>query len=321
MTQPAENPLGAQVAPPARQRQGTARPGVLAWCGVAVAAIFCLALGTESREWFASLLAVVWRPETLGALLCSAVGMATWVAPNRDWTEHAEEPPSVRKDPPRGPALRDRLGRAVVEASERRQQHFRRSVEVGLVRQLSGVSVLAGLLERRLSAQDLPEAAEVNRLKQLVEQTILEARGLAAAAHPPEIETAGLDAALRRLAAEAEKYRVYCRVVEDPGCQPPDAASALQLYRVVETLVQWAIRQGQTHHLLVELTAGPEKYMTMTVTDQVPHGDPLPPFSAAEFCDLRARARSIGATLQVEHPSGARRFTCRLMAKGPKLQS
>jgi glucose-6-phosphate-specific signal transduction histidine kinase len=295
------------------------RPTALYWFAAAVVA--SLALGIASREWFASLLAAAGRPETLGALLCAAVGMATWMAPNADWAEPAEEiAPPHRKDLIREPAVRDRLGRGLVEASERRQQHFRQSLEIGLVRQLSGVSVLAGLLEQKLSAQDRPEAAEVARLRDLVEQTISEARVLAAAAHPPEIETGGLQAALLKMAEDAEKYRVYCRVVEDSFCQPDDAVSALQLYRVVQALVERAIRHGQAHHLLVELTAGPEKFMTMTVTDRVSDGDLLPQLSPSDLCDLRARVRSIGAALQVEHPAGALRLTCRMQAKGPKLQ-
>ena len=108
--------------------------------------------------------------------------------------------------------------------------------------------------------------------------------------------------------------------MEDSFCQPPDAISALQLYRVVQALIERAMRHGQAHHLLVELTAGPEKFMTMAVTDRVSDGDLLPPLSASDFCDLQARVRSIGASLEVEHPAGALRLTCRLQAKGPKLQ-
>lgn len=293
----------------------------LGW--MAAAAFAYLALGIELPEGFASWLAGVWRPEALGVMLSTAVGLATWVAANRGWAEESENIalPSredLIRDPP---ALRDRLGRGLVEASERRQQHLRQSLEIGLVRQLSGVSVLAGLLEHRLSALGRPEAAEVANLRELVERTISEARLLAAAAHPPEIETEGLEAALRKMAGAAEKYHVYCRVVRDSCCQPPDGASALQLYRVVQVLVERAIRHGAPHHILVELTAGPEKYMSMTVTGRVGHGDPFPPLSASELCDLQARVRSIGATVQVEHPAGGLRLTCRMVAKGPKLQA
>jgi glucose-6-phosphate-specific signal transduction histidine kinase len=308
---------------PARAPEAMWRPAGMALCWMAAAALACLALGTDLPERFASWLAAVWHPETLGVMLSTAVGMATWVAASRGWAEEGEDlaPPSPQ-DLIRGQlAARDRLGRGVVEANERRQQHFRQSLEIGLVRQLSGVSVLAGLLEQRLSAQHRPEAAEVAKLRELVERTISEARLLAAAAHPPEIETEGLEAALRKMAGAAEKYHVYCRVVQDSCCLPPDAASALQLYRIVQVIVERAVRHGEAHHILVELTAGPEKYMSMVVIDRVGHGDQLPPLSRSELGDLQARARSIGATLQVDHPAGGLRLTCRLIAKGPKLQA
>jgi signal transduction histidine kinase len=155
----------------------------------------------------------------------------------------------------------------------------------------------------------------------LVERTISEARLLAAAAHPPEIETEGLEAALLRMAGEAEKYHTYCRVVEGSSCPKTDAATSLQLYRVVQTVVERAIRHGIAHHILVELSAGPEKYMSMTVTDRVGHGDKLPQLTESESSDLLARVRSIGGALHVEYPAGGLRLTCRMMAKGPKLQS
>jgi signal transduction histidine kinase len=294
----------------------------LTGAGLVCLALACLALGIEPQERFVAWLAGLGRPETLGALLAVAVGMATWMAPNRNWAQKSEDiAPLPAPDRLRDQPLPDRLGRGVVEASERRQQHLRQSLEIGLVRQLAGVSVLAGRLEQRLSAQARPEAAEVAKLRELVERTISEARLLAAAAHPPEIETEGLEAALRKMAGAAEKYHVYCRVVEDSCCLPPDAASALQLYRVVQILVERAIRHGEPHHILVELAAGPEKYMSMTVTGRVGHGAEFPPLTASELGDLQARVRSIGAALQIEHPAGGLRLTCRLIAKGPKFQA
>ena len=308
---------------PAWARGTTLQPRGMALLGMAAAVLAPLALDSEAAERFTSWFAAVCSPETLGGMLAAAIAMATWMAPNRNWAEDGESigipaGKDLIRDQP-GP--RDRLGRGLVEASERRQQHFRQSLEIGLVRQLSGVAVLAGRLEQRLSARDRPEATEIAKLRQLVERTISEARLLAAAAHPPEIETEGLEAALRKMAGAAEKHYVYCRVVQDSCCLPPDAASALQLYRVVQVLVERAIRHGEAHHILVELTAGPEKYMSMTVTDRVSHSIQLPALTASELSDLQARVRSIGATLQVEHPAGGLRLTCRLVAKGPKLQA
>jgi signal transduction histidine kinase len=302
---------------------GTVRQlGAVALCCLATAGFTYMAVGVELLQGLASWLVRAWSTETLGVLLPAVVAMATWMAPNRGWaseSDAAKPPPGDARVPDQA-ALRDRLGRGVVEASERRQQHLSQSLEVGLVRQLAGVSVLARLLEKRLSAEDRPEALEVAKLRELVERTISEARLLAAAAHPPEIETEGLEAALRKMAGAAEPHRVYCRVVQESCCPPADSASALQLYRVVQVLVERAIRHGVAHHILVEMTAGPEKYMSLTVTDRVGHGDHLPPLTASELSELQARVRSIGGSLQVEQPAAALRLTCRLLAKGPKLQ-
>jgi hypothetical protein len=291
----------------------------LCTAGVGLVALSCGVLFTDQAT---SWLAGIWRPETLAMMLSTAVGLASWAA-TRNWSQGAEGMPvPPHEDMSRSQAVvRDRLGRGLVEATERRQYHFRRHLEVGVVRDLDGVATLAALLQKRLAQQDRPEASDVAKIRELVERTISEARLLAAEAYPPEIETQGLEAALLRMAGEAEKYHAYCRVVEGSACPKTDAATSLQLYRVVQAIVERAIQQGKAHHILIELAAGPEKYMSMTVTDRVGHGDKLPELTESESSDLMARVRSIGGAMHVEYPAGGLRVTCRMMAKGPKLQS
>jgi signal transduction histidine kinase len=155
----------------------------------------------------------------------------------------------------------------------------------------------------------------------LVDRTISEARLLAATAHPPEIETEGLEAALQKMAGVAEKYHVFCRVVGGTSCPQFEAPVALQLYRVAQTIVERAIRHDKAHHVLVELSAAPEKHVSMTITDRVGYGESLPALSESEIAELQARVRSIGAALEIEHPAGALRLTCRMVGKGPQRQS
>ncbi|MEX2299362.1 MAG: hypothetical protein WD733_00420 [Bryobacterales bacterium] len=294
----------------------------LSWLCAAGGAGVVLTLGVLAPDQAEAWIAGIWRPETLAMMFSAVVGLASWAA-TRSWTDHAEDIPLPPNDDlaQNQIALRDRLGRALLDSSERRQYHFSHHVEVGVVRQLDGVALLARLLEKRLSEQDRPEAADVAKLRELVERTISEARLLAASAYPPEIESAGLEEALRRMAEEAEKYQTYCRVVEGSSCPKTDAATSLQLYRVVQVVVERAVRHGKAHHILVELAAGPEKYMSMTVTDRVSHGDKLPELTETEIGDLQARLRSVGGALHIEQPAGGLRLTCRMMVKGPKLQS
>ena len=294
----------------------------LSWMFAAAAGCGALGFGLLFPDRVDSWIAGVWRAETLAMMFLPLVGLASWVA-TRSWSAEAEGIPVPTPDDLGYSRVgsRDRLGRALVDAAEQRQYRLSHHLEVGVMRQLDAVAVLARLLEKRLANQDRPEATDVAKLRELVERTISEARLLSAAAHPPEIETDGLEAALRRMAGDAEKYHTYCRVVEGSSCPKTDAATSLQLYRVVQVIVERAIRHGKAHHILIELAAGPEKYMSMTVTDRVGHGDKLPELSEPEICDLHARVRSIGGTMHIEHPAGGLRLTCRMMAKGPKLQS
>lgn len=293
----------------------------LSWLCAAGGAGVVLSVGILASEQVDSWIAGIWRPETLAMMSSAVVALASWAATR--WTDNAQEGlVPVHDDLSQNQfALRDSLGRALLDASERRQYHFSHHMEVGVVRQLDGVALLARLLEKRLSEHDRPEAADVAKLRELVERTISEARLLAASAHPPEIESAGLEDALRRMAEEAEKYQTYCRVIEGSSCPKTDAVTSLQLYRVVQVIVERAVRHGKAHHILVELAAGPEKYMSMTVTDRVSHGDKLPELTETEIGDLQARLRSVGGALHIEQPAGGLRLTCRMMVKGPKLQS
>ncbi len=305
------------------QSSGLAGSAKTRWAWLPAAGAACAAVGLCALypEPLAAWLESALQPEKIGLMLSTAVGLATWAA-TRGWAHEAEIPVPPRDDLARDQTvLKDRLGRGVVDATERSQYHLRRHLEVGVVRQLEGVALLARLLKKRLAEENRPEAPEAGKIMELVERTISEARLIAAEAHPPEIETEGLEAALRRMAEEAEKYQTYCRVVEGASCPKTDAATSLQLYRVVQAIVERAARHGTPHHILIELAAGPEKYMSMTVTDRVGYGEKLPELTEAEVSELQARVRTIGGALMVEHPAGGLRLTCRMMAKGPKLQS
>jgi signal transduction histidine kinase len=294
----------------------------LLWSVVALIGLAVLGFGLDLSEELSSWVAVIWRPGTMGLALSTVVGMATWAATRPLPAKAYQIPISDREDRVRQElAHSERLTRGAVEGAERRQFHVRQHLEIGVARQLAGALFLIGQLEERLADQDRPEASQVAKLRGLVDRTIAEARMLADAAYPPEIETEGLEAALRKMAGAAESYQVYCRIVaESPLLQPEVANTSLQLYRVVQLIVERAIRHGKAHHILVELHAQPEKHLAMTVTDRVGFGDSLQPLTEAETLDLQARVRSVGGTLEIDRPAGGLQLICRMVAKGPKRQ-
>ncbi len=108
------------------------------------------------------------------------------------------------------PELR-RLQSLVLETAERVQRRLGQDLHDGLSQQLSGVAYLAHLLWKKPEARSLPEAAEAQRILDVVNEAGQQARAIARGLLPVKAEPAGLAVALRRLASTMERtYPLMC---------------------------------------------------------------------------------------------------------------
>ncbi len=198
-----------------------------------------------------------------------------------------------------------RLEREIQQISEQEKQRIGQDLHDGLGQYLTGIACMVKALGEKLSAKNLPEAADARKITTMVNETIRQARDLARGLCPVELETNGLQAALQELAATVENvFRVKCPFQSPTSVSVYDNAAAIHLYRIAQEAISNAIKHGHATEVEVALSAQ-NGQIVLTVRD---NGDGLPAeFDKSSGLGLRVmnhRAGILGATVSVESMPG-----------------
>jgi signal transduction histidine kinase len=207
---------------------------------------------------------------------------------------------------------RKRLEREIQEISEREKRKIGQDLHDGLGQYLTGIACMARALQQRLEDRQRPEALDVAKIANLVNQTIAQARDLARGLCPVELETNGLQGALNDLADQIEKFfNVKCTFECPVPIVVTDSAVAINLYRIAQEATNNAIKHGQAAAILIRLVAGPGSAL-LTIKDN--GSGFLKGFVQSKGLGLRVmhyRAGMIGASISIEaDPKGGTIVSC-----------
>ena len=164
-------------------------------------------------------------------------------------------------------AERERLEKEVLEVSEREQRRIGHDLHDGLCQHWAATAMAGQVLNEKLAAKSLPEAADAREIVKLAENGITLTRNLAHGISPAEMETEGLVNALHELAANvSQMFKVRCAFECDSPPAIHDTAAATHLYRVAQEAVQNAVRHGKPGQIIISL-AGRKERVELTVED------------------------------------------------------
>jgi signal transduction histidine kinase len=150
---------------------------------------------------------------------------------------------------------RRRLEKEILEISGKEQRRIGQDLHDGLSQLLTGIALMGKVLEQRLVSKSLPEASQLKKIVELVNQAVTETRGLARGLYPVELESNGLMAALQDLASNTEKlYNVSCHFHCDRPILMHDYDVATHLYRIAQEAVNNAVKHGQPNHVWIQLS-------------------------------------------------------------------
>jgi len=206
---------------------------------------------------------------------------------------------------------RQRLEEEILAISEREQRRMGHDLHDGLCQHLTATALAGQVLDERLSARGLPEAAAAAKVVRLVEEGINMARSMARGLYPVEMEAEGLMAAFQDLADNITRStRVRC-VFE---CRLPvlihDDSVAAQLYRIAQEAVRNALQHGRPKRIGINLSEH-QGQVSLTVEDD---GAGLPEGGARNGLGIRImahRAAMVGGRFAIEPaPTGGTIVTC-----------
>ena len=195
--------------------------------------------------------------------------------------------------------------REILEISDREQARIGQDLHDGLCQQLVSLGFDTNSLEKQLSVRAVPEVAAVQKMGQLLDDAIAEARALSRGLFPVQLEADGLSLALRQLAAGVSaRARVQCRV----DCPQPvlvgDNTVATHLYRIAQEAVNNAVKHSRAGSIQIELKTHHNR-IELKISD---NGVGIPvsrnPAGGMGLHIMNYRAQAIGGTLNIERATG-----------------
>ena len=151
-------------------------------------------------------------------------------------------------------AERQRLEQEILDIGERERQSIGRDLHDSLGQILTGTALAGQVVQEKLAAQGLSEAAEVSRLVSLVEEAIEMTRGLSRGLDPLDIEGRGVALALEELVARTNALSdVRCLFQSVGELSILDRIAATHLYRIAQEAMTNALKHAHASTIVVRL--------------------------------------------------------------------
>lgn len=200
---------------------------------------------------------------------------------------------------------RRRLEREILEISDREQARIGQDLHDGLCQQLVSLGFDNNSLEQQLAARALPEAAAAEKMGQVLDDAITEARALSRGLFPVQLEADGLSLALQQLAASTcTRTKINCRMECPQPVSVPDNAVATHLYRIAQEAVNNVVKHSRAGSILIQLNASHNRVELKISDDGI--GISVAPDSTRGMGlhIMNYRAQAIGGALSIEPAPG-----------------
>lgn len=169
-------------------------------------------------------------------------------------------------------AQREALLASAIEASDRERRQIAADLHDGVVQDLAGVAFgLAPLADAAGRRGDAEEADALRDASGRLRQGVRDLRTLFVEIHPPNLASAGLDAALSDLLSPLEAAGVQTRLEVDPRALPReherDGAAMTLIYRVAREAVRNAREHGHARTVSIALACAASGIARLVVRD------------------------------------------------------
>jgi signal transduction histidine kinase len=201
------------------------------------------------------------------------------------------------------------LEKSILEISDRERAAIGQDLHDGLCQQLVGAAFSANLLREKLTEIPDSPAVDADRIADLIDESITQARNLARGLYPVRLATEGLEMVLHELASTtSHRFDLEC-AVECPQPLPACGTNkGIQLYRIAQEAVTNAAKHSGCSRVLVTLVIAGQLFR-MTIEDNG-HGMAagLKNPSGMGLSIMEYRARMIGARFSLDtiHGGGTR---------------
>jgi two-component system, LuxR family, sensor kinase FixL len=200
---------------------------------------------------------------------------------------------------------RKRLQKEILEISGREQQRIGQDLHDDLCQQLTAITFLSEILEKKLSDKMAAEAADAGEIHKLISQAIVQTRLLAKGLLPVEVAPDGLIAALGEMAFNAEKLtHISCRAEDGIPVLIRDGTVAVHLYRIAQEAVANAVKHARAKHIVLALSEKNGQILLSITDDGIGMAPGTTRNGGLGLSIMNSRAETINGTLQIQRGDG-----------------
>ncbi len=237
----------------------------------------------------------------------SVMRMGTWmiivalVSAMRSMTEHLEERVVERTSALEAQIAEKReLEENILEISDREQARIGQDLHDGLCQQLVSAAFSANMLKEIVAEDFAPAVRDTNRIADMIDDAITQARNLARGLYPVRLETEGLEMALRELAPTVgRRFELAC-VVDCPSPVPVGKPSvAIHLYRIAQEAAINAAKHAKAKRITISLRSDGDRISLGVEDDGVGFGKEASNPAGMGLSIMEYRARMIGADFRI----------------------
>jgi two-component system sensor kinase FixL len=166
----------------------------------------------------------------------------------------------------------------------------------------------------RLRDHRVVEAADIEKVAELVNKAAVDTRNLSRALHRVDVDAAGLIVALQDL-ADREIWRTPCRLEVKPSFRIDDDGAAAHLFRIAREAVINANKHAQARQIVVKLERVRKEMVLRVIDDGIGLPKELKPQQGLGFHIMNYRAQLMGGRVEIDSPqTGGTRVSCYLPA-------
>jgi DNA-binding LacI/PurR family transcriptional regulator/signal transduction histidine kinase len=220
---------------------------------------------------------------------------------------------------------RTHLEQEVQEISDRTMQRIGQDLHDDLCQHLAGVAMHVSVLRGIIAASDPCSTASIDKIGELLSDSIARAKQIARGLYPAGLAEHGLAYAVGELVETARRnYPVAIGFRASPDFRIGDTDQALQIYRIIQEALANALKHSGSGRIEVRLhpraPAGRrEAQAPRLVCEVIDYGTGIPPAVRDEGMGLRImryRAASVGGQLNIERLERGTRVCCTVALKG-----
>lgn len=211
-----------------------------------------------------------------------------------------------------------RLEREILEVSNREQRRIGHDLHDGVCQQLAAIAYRMDIMADQLQEKGVAESSEVERIANLVNETITQTRSVARGLFPVRLEENGLVSAIEEFAANAESlFKIQCEFSCDKSFSSVDTDVSLHLYYIIQEAVLNAVKHGKATSIFISIARDGDHFV-LTVRDNGGGFRPSGISSGMGIRIMRYRSSIIGSTLDLKSaPGGGTQIACAFYTSTP----